>query len=116
STEGKAIVEDNLAEVGAGLIAAYDSGEFASALDEGSAGWQKWVKRFGKSLNRKGKSLFMPLRMLLTGKLHGPDIGSTLLLLYKAGKCNAVSAAAGFTTLDERFRTIRELDWDSLKS
>ncbi|MFX6572309.1 hypothetical protein ABTG52_04840, partial [Acinetobacter baumannii] len=67
SPEGKPVVEDKLSEVAASLLAAYDSGELATALEEGPTGWQKWVKSFGKSLKRKGKSLFMPLRVLLTG-------------------------------------------------
>jgi len=46
-------VEDKLHEVAASLIAAYDSGEIPSALEEGQGAWQKWVKAFGKSLKRK---------------------------------------------------------------
>lgn len=53
SPEGKPVLEDGLSEVAASLLAAYDNGEFVSALEEGKAGWQKWVKSFGKSLNRK---------------------------------------------------------------
>ncbi|XP_051125591.1 glutamate--tRNA ligase, chloroplastic/mitochondrial [Andrographis paniculata] len=115
SPEGKAILEDKLSEVAAYLLAAYDSGEFISALEEGSAGWQKWVKSFGKAQKRKGKSLFMPLRVLLTGKLHGPEMGESLLLIYKAGKCDAIAAHhTGFVPLDERFKILGELDWESL--
>ncbi|CAK7355535.1 unnamed protein product [Dovyalis caffra] len=33
----------------------------------------------------QGKSLFMLVRVLLTGKLHGPDIGSSIILLHQAG-------------------------------
>ncbi|BFG40568.1 hypothetical protein CerSpe_268420 [Prunus speciosa] len=79
SLEAKPVLEDKLSEFAASSIAAYDSGELLAALEEGHAGWQKWVKSFGKSLKRKGKSLFMPLRVLLTGKLHGPDIGASVL-------------------------------------
>jgi hypothetical protein len=53
STEGKPIVQDELSEVAASLISAYDSGEILEALSEGHSGWQKWVKSFGKSLKRK---------------------------------------------------------------
>lgn len=53
SPEGKVILDDKLSEVASCLIAAYDSGEFISALEEGLSGWQKWVKSFGKSLKRK---------------------------------------------------------------
>lgn len=53
SPEGRPIVEDKLSEVSAHLLAAYDSGELFGALEEGPAGWQKWVKGFGKTLKRK---------------------------------------------------------------
>uniref|UniRef100_A0A1D1YJK1 Glutamate--tRNA ligase, chloroplastic/mitochondrial n=1 Tax=Anthurium amnicola TaxID=1678845 RepID=A0A1D1YJK1_9ARAE len=114
SVDGKSILEDKLSEVAASLLSAYDSGELQEALEEGHAGWQKWVKSFGKVLKRKGKSLFMPLRLLLTGKLHGPDIGASIVLLYKAGKCGVVSPQVGFLTLDERIKVLREIDWQAL--
>ncbi|KAM7471005.1 hypothetical protein LguiA_009188 [Lonicera macranthoides] len=109
SPEGKQVLEDGLSEVAASLLAAYDSGELFSALEEGKAGWQKWVKSFGKSLNRKGKSLFMPLRVLLTGKLHGPEMGDSILLIHRAGTSDVVAPEAGFVTLDERFKVVREV-------
>ncbi|KAJ4980319.1 hypothetical protein NE237_031156 [Protea cynaroides] len=113
SPDGKSVLEDKLSEVSANLLAAYDSGEFHAALEEGHAGWQKWVKNFGKSLKRKGKSLFMPLRVLLTGKLHGPDMGASVILLHKAGTCGLVTPQTGFLTLDQRFKMLREVDWNT---
>lgn len=115
SSEGKSVVEDNLSEVTASLLAAYDGGELLAALEEGHGGWQKWVKGFGKTLKRKGKLLFMPLRVLLTGKLHGPDMGASILLIHKAGTHSIVSPRAEFVTLDERFRILRQVDWEALK-
>lgn len=56
SPEGKPALEDGLSEVSASLLAAYDSGELFGALKGGRAGWQKWVKSFGKSLKRKVSS------------------------------------------------------------
>lgn len=114
SPEGKPVLEDRLSEVSASLLAAYDSGELLAALEEGPAGWQKWVKSFGKSLKRKGKSLFMPLRVLLTGKLHGPDIGASVLLIHKAGTSGVVSPQAGFAALDERIKMLKDLEWEAL--
>lgn len=113
SSECKPVVDDKLSEVAACLLAAYDNGELFGALGEGKAGWQKWVKGFGKSLNRKGKSLFMPLRVLLTGKLHGPDIGGSILFIHGAGTSGVVAPEAGFLTLEERFKLLREVDWAS---
>ncbi|KAL5976924.1 Glutamate--tRNA ligase, chloroplastic/mitochondrial [Asimina triloba] len=114
SPEGRSVVEDKLSEVAASLLSAHESGEFCSALEGGHAGWQKWVKSFGKSMKRKGKSLFMPLRVLLTGKLHGPDMGAGIILIHKAGTCGIVSPQAGFLTLDERFKILKGIDWDAL--
>ncbi|KAL5707270.1 glutamate--tRNA ligase [Ranunculus cassubicifolius] len=112
SPEGKPILEDKLSEVASYLLASYDNGEFFLALEQGPDGWKKWVKDLGKSQKRKGKSLFMPLRVLLTGKLHGPDMGASVLLLHKAGKSGLVAPEAGFINLEERFKMIREIDWE----
>jgi glutamyl-tRNA synthetase len=56
----------------------------------------------------------MPLRVLLTGKLHGPDMGDSISLIYKASQSGAVSLKSGFVSLDERFRILKEVDWDAL--
>lgn len=53
SAECKHVVQDKLSEVAASLISAYEGGEIHEALEEGQAGWQKWVKNFGKLLKRK---------------------------------------------------------------
>lgn len=55
SSECKSVVEDKLSEVAASLVAAYEGGDLLAALEEGHAGWQKWVKSFGKTLKRKVK-------------------------------------------------------------
>ncbi|KAI8557394.1 hypothetical protein RHMOL_Rhmol04G0007600 [Rhododendron molle] len=116
SPEGKPVLQDGLPEVASSLLATYDSGELLGALEEGNAGWKSWVKNFGKSMNRKGKSLFMPLRVLLTGKLHGPEMGATVLLLHRAGTSNVVADQAGFITLDDRFKMLRDTKWESFNN
>ncbi|KAJ1395458.1 Rossmann-like alpha/beta/alpha sandwich fold [Sesbania bispinosa] len=114
SHEAESVIQDNLSEFSASLLAAYDSGDLVAALEEGQAGWQKWVKGFSKSLKRKGKSLFMPLRLLLTGKLHGPDMGASVVLLYKAGTTGIIAPEVGFVTVDERFKMLRQINWETL--
>ncbi|KAK7286931.1 hypothetical protein RJT34_22297 [Clitoria ternatea] len=116
SQEAESVLQDNISEVAASLLAAYDSGDLVAALEEGHAGWQKWVKGFGKSLKRKGKLLFMPVRLLLTGKLHGPDMGASVVLLYKAGTSGIVAPEAGFVTLAERFKMLRQINWETLSN
>lgn len=56
----------------------------------------------------------MPLRLLLTGKLHGPDMGASVVLLYKAGTSGFIAPEVGFVTVDERFKKIREINWETL--
>ncbi|WCJ32856.1 Glutamate--tRNA ligase [Euphorbia peplus] len=114
SPECKSVVEDKLSEVSSALLAAYDSGELPSALEDGPSGWKKWVKSFSKSLNRKGKSLFMPLRLLLTGKIHGPDMAASVILLHKAGTSGVVGPEAGFVSLNDRFEILRQVHWETL--
>ncbi|CAL1392077.1 unnamed protein product [Linum trigynum] len=116
SAEGKAVIEDKLSEVAEKLLAAFDSGELITALEGGHSGWKSWVKDFGKSTKRKGKSLFMPLRVLLTGKLHGPDIGGSMVLLHRAGSEGLVCPQVGFLRLEERFKQLREVNWEAISS
>ncbi|WP_338972684.1 glutamate--tRNA ligase [Spiroplasma endosymbiont of Panorpa germanica] len=41
------------------------------------------VKAIGLELNRKGKELFMPIRILTTGFEHGPELAKTIEILGK---------------------------------
>lgn len=43
--------------------------------------WQAWTSSLKESTGRKGKALFMPLRMALTGRQHGPDMSQLLPLI-----------------------------------
>lgn len=43
--------------------------------------WSAWTKSLSASTGRKGKALFLPLRMALTGMEHGPEMGKLLPLL-----------------------------------
>ncbi|KAK9051866.1 hypothetical protein SSX86_028495 [Deinandra increscens subsp. villosa] len=113
SPEGREILEDGLPVVAESLLAAYDSGELLAALEEGKSGWQKWVKAFGKSLKRKGKSLFMPLRVLLTGKLHGPDMGESIVLIYRAGTSGIVTPQVEFVPLEQRLDSLKQVNWEA---
>lgn len=43
--------------------------------------WGHWTNALKASTGRKGKSLFLPLRMALTGRHDGPELKSLLVLL-----------------------------------
>lgn len=43
--------------------------------------WNIWLEAIKKISDRKGKSLFMPIRLALTGKEHGPELKYIINLL-----------------------------------
>jgi len=43
--------------------------------------WGVWTKQLKTETGRKGKGLFMPLRLALTGQSHGPELTTLLPLL-----------------------------------
>ncbi len=60
----------------------------AGVAAEVGADWQALTARLKESTGRKGKALFMPLRLALTGREHGPEMAA-LLPLIGAGEANA---------------------------
>ena len=43
--------------------------------------WSSWTSGLKEASGRKGKQLFMPLRLALTGRARGPEMGAILKLL-----------------------------------
>ena len=43
--------------------------------------WAKWISAIKERTDRKGRALFMPLRLALTGLDHGPELGPLLPIL-----------------------------------
>jgi glutamyl-tRNA synthetase len=41
-------------------------------------------------------------------------MGASITLIHKAGICGAVTPQSNFVTVDERFRMLKEVDWESL--
>ena len=48
-----------------------------------SATWKTWTDALKLTTDRKGKQLFMPLRLALTGLDHGPELAALLPLLRR---------------------------------
>ena len=69
------------------IISEEDSAFVAEAMEllpEGpydNETWSKWTYVVKAATGRKGKGLFMPLRLALTGKSHGPDMSAMMPLL-----------------------------------
>ena len=43
--------------------------------------WSDWTESIANATNRKGKQLYMPIRLALTGLIHGPEMGALLPLI-----------------------------------
>ncbi|KAK1281977.1 hypothetical protein QJS10_CPB22g01534 [Acorus calamus] len=98
SAEGRPLVGDKLSEVAASLLSAYDSGEFHKALEEGHTG-QVSFHASSSAADRKAP---------------WPRHGVAMHVLREAGLCGIITPQAGFVTLDERFKIMREVDWEAL--
>ncbi|CAM6111056.1 unnamed protein product [Calypogeia fissa] len=111
SEAARAFVDDNLQEVAGGVLEGFESGALQSAIAGGHDSWKKWVNSIGKAQKRKGKRLFMPIRIVLTGRMQGPNIGSVLALL-KEGEVNGiVTPRGGLVPLAQRMQILKEVDW-----
>ncbi|EME29787.1 glutamyl-tRNA synthetase [Galdieria sulphuraria] len=63
--------------------------------------WKEWIKCVSKETKRKGKHLFHPVRLALTGKMSGPDVGDVIRILSLAkGKSDK------FVPLEQRIRIL----------
>jgi glutamyl-tRNA synthetase len=57
-----------------------------------SSTWEKWAADVKQATGAKGKALFQPLRLALTGRQHGPELKHLLLLI---GRKRAVARLEG---------------------
>jgi len=55
--------------------------EVAAAIDWSADPWHALTDALKQATGRKGKPLFLPLRLALTGRAHGPDMAALLPLI-----------------------------------
>ncbi|MBB5684041.1 glutamate--tRNA ligase [Sphingobium boeckii] len=58
-----------------------EAAEIAAGIDWASAPWLALTAALKERTGRKGKALFLPLRLALTGLEHGPDMAAMLPLI-----------------------------------
>jgi len=63
------------------------------------AGARLLLKEVGKELGVKGKEIFMPVRVALTGKTHGPDLNRIMAILGQTGVANRLEQARAYTAI-----------------
>lgn len=81
SDAAKKILEDDFVQVAEAVLASYDSGELDTVIKGEAKDFKSWINAIGKAQERKGKRLFMPIRIALTGRMQGPDVGEVMRLL-----------------------------------
>lgn len=74
----------------AGYLA--EAAAILGSLDMGGDTWGQLTAALASSTGRKGKALFMPLRLALTGRASGPDMAALLPLI---GKTRALARLRG---------------------
>lgn len=57
--------------------------------------WSNWTRALGAASGRKGKALFLPLRLALTGEEHGPELKLFLPLIGRERAEQRLVQAAG---------------------
>jgi len=66
---------------------------------------KKWIMAQGKAMTRKGKGLFMPMRIALTGRMQGPEVPAVLSMLVAVE--GEAAEGAGFVNLDARMAELK---------
>ncbi|PCE40482.1 glutamate--tRNA ligase [Rhizorhabdus dicambivorans] len=66
----------------------------ADGLDWNEGAWKALTSALGTETGRKGKGLFLPLRLALTGREHGPDMNALLPLIGRARAVERLKAAS----------------------
>jgi len=100
----------DLAEVAATIVAMHRAGELPDCTGDAAElgkSFKTWSKAVGEVLGRKGKGLFMPLRVALTGRSSGPDLPAQLQLLALAP--GAVSDGVVVVGLEARMAELEQV-------
>lgn len=66
----------------------------AASLDWASDPWHALTGALKEATGRKGKPLFLPLRLALTGREHGPDMAALLPIIGRERSLERLAAAA----------------------
>jgi len=68
--------------------------EVAATIDWSADPWHALTDALKQATGRKGKPLFLPLRLALTGRAHGPDMAALLPLIGRDRAVDRLRAAA----------------------
>ena len=85
SSKAKKAMDEGFWDIVREIVACHAAGEMDAILsDLEGAAFKQWMKGVGKKLGRKGKQLFLPMRIAMTGRMQGPDVGASAALVKRA--------------------------------
>jgi glutamyl-tRNA synthetase len=58
----------------------------------------------------------MPVRIALTGRMQGPEMGTILRLLREGETSGIITEKGSLVPLSERIKVLREVDWTAVSS
>lgn len=86
------------------ILEDYENGTLQKAIEEDSLG--TLIKATGKKLKRKGKRIFMPYRIAISGMMEGPEISKIAKLLFVEN--GELLDRSSFVSLDSRMETLKQ--------
>lgn len=72
-----------------------EAARLAASLDWSQDPWHGLTGALKEATGRKGKPLFLPLRLALTGREHGPDMAALLPIIGRERTLERLTVAAG---------------------
>jgi glutamyl-tRNA synthetase len=97
--------EEGLETIIKTLIRDYDAGTMPKGNEETFQElWKTYMKNLGKELGLKGKGLFHPVRLCLTGRMSGPEISDQLSMLTNA---SGIPTSLKITSLADRIAQLK---------
>jgi glutamyl-tRNA synthetase len=103
------LIADGFLNIAETIIRDYESGVMPKGSEETfSELWKTYVKNLGKELGKKGKSLFHPIRLAVTGTMSGPDVGDQLQLLSLSQEILPSDSQEVIFKLDKRISTLKD--------
>jgi glutamyl-tRNA synthetase len=100
------LLEDDFEGVVRQLVKDHDEKVFPdSSHPEFLAQWKDYMKKLSTTLNRKGKRVFHPVRVALTGRWAGPDVGAQLYILAKSQPL--LVSGCPIVPVEKRFEALR---------
>merc|ERR1711937_872397 len=109
SKKAQKAIKGGLFDVAKYIVDSYFvTGEFKELIESKPEGFKDWMKAAGKEMGKKGRDLFLPMRICMTGCMQGPDVGDQVYLVKKAEGVINAGEIEGFASFEERMNILKK--------